>query len=109
MIRPRISARTAAALLGIRIAGGQERDQRSRVVDLEPPERRPELDRQELDDELSLALHAELGELLEARAYGGRPPMAIGRADTACRRCGRRRRGDQNDLGRRGQCPMTRR
>jgi hypothetical protein len=109
MIRPRISARAAAALLGIRIAGGQERQQRSTVIDPEPPLRRPELDRQELDDELSLALHAELGELLEARAYGGRPPMAIGRADSARPRCGRRRRGVHNDLGRRGQCPTTRR
>ena len=109
MIRPRISARAAAGLLGIRIAGGQERQQRSRIVELGPPVWRPEVGRQELDGELGLALHAELGELLEARAYGGRPPMAIGRVDVAHPRCGRRRRGDQNDLGRRGQCPTTRR
>jgi hypothetical protein len=109
MIRPRISARAAAALLGIRIAGGQERPPRSTVVDPGSAERRPQLDRHELDDELSVALHAELGELLEVRAYGGRPPMAIGSADSARPRCGRRTRGDHHDLGRRGQCPMTRR
>jgi hypothetical protein len=109
MIRPRISTRAAASLLGIRIAGGQEREQRSTVVELGRPDWRSGLDRQELDGELELALHAELGELLEARAYGGRPPMAIGRVDIARPRCGRRRRGDHIDLGRRGHCPTTRR
>jgi hypothetical protein len=109
MIRPRFSTRAAAALIGIRIAGGQERQERSSSVHVEAPDWRSELDRNEPYDELTLALHAELGEVLEARIWGGRPPMAIAAEGTARRSCGRRTRGAHDHLGRRGQCPKTRR
>jgi hypothetical protein len=108
MIRPRFSTRAAAALIGIRIAGGEERPHRSSSVALQVPDWRSELDRNEPHDELTLALHADLGELLEARVWGGRPPMAIAAEGTARRSCGRRRGSARHHVGRRGPCPKMR-
>ncbi|HEX2466823.1 MAG TPA: hypothetical protein VHJ54_01330 [Solirubrobacterales bacterium] len=107
MIRPRISTRIAAGLLGIRIAGGDGRDARPKRFDRERPDWRQEFDAHDAHDELSLALHADLGKLLEARISGW-PRMAIATAG-ATRTCGRRERRINADLGRRGQCPKTRR
>jgi hypothetical protein len=107
MIRPRISTRIAAGVLGIRIAGGDGRDSPPKRFDRERPDLRQEFDAHDAYDELSLALHADLGELLEAR-ISGRPRMAIA-SPGVTRTCDRRERGINADLGSRGQCPKTRR
>jgi hypothetical protein len=107
VIRLRISAKTAATLLGMPIAAGLDRVSEPDTAETARPDWRAELDRLEAAGEPTLSPYAELEEVLEARIAGletaGTAPTPVGA------RCGSRPRGPQGDLRRRGQCPRTRR
>ncbi|MET0730146.1 MAG: hypothetical protein ABWZ03_03040, partial [Solirubrobacterales bacterium] len=64
MIRWRISAKTAATLLGMRVAIGPERDSQAEPADAARPDWRSELDRFEATAEPALSPYAELEEVL---------------------------------------------
>jgi hypothetical protein len=95
------AARAAAALIGIRIAAGRDRRTAMPDSDTHPPDWLWELDEYEEDQELELALHSPLGELMQARlaepARFSRPPAC------AAPRLARR------NSPRRGTCTTTRR
>jgi hypothetical protein len=108
VIRLRISVRTAATLLGMRIAAGPDRASEPDPTEAARPDWRAELDRLEMAGEPTLSPYAELEEVLEARiagleTAGAAPTPKVGA------RCGSRPRGPQGDLRRRGRCPKTRR
>jgi hypothetical protein len=108
VIRLRISAKTVATLLGIRVAIGPERDSETKPAEPRRPDWRSEFDRFEAAGEPTLSPYAELEKVLEARiagieAAGAAPTPRVGA------RCGSRPRGPQGNLERRGRCPRTRR
>ena len=86
------AARAAAALIGIRIAAGRDREESLEARYDRPPDWLSELDEYEDGDELSRALYSPLGEMIEARIAPEHPPR------TAIRR----------DSQRRGTCQRTR-
>jgi hypothetical protein len=107
VIRLRISARTAATLLGMRFAAGPDGASQPDPAEAARPDWRAELDRLEAASEPTPSPFAELEEVLEARIAGldtadGASTCSVGA------RCGSRPRGPQGDLRRRGQCPKTR-
>jgi hypothetical protein len=89
-------ARTAAGLLGTRIAAGARFEERPEGGDRKPPDWLSELDDHDGVDGFELAMYSELGEVLAARI--GRPSAA-----DACRRAG------SAIPERRPGCPRTRR
>lgn len=113
----------AAAVFGPRSAPPIEYPRAVAAPDHVPPSWLWELDEYEGGEEFLLALHAELGDLLEARsagvnAPGGRSakaPRDPATSERAARLCNSRRRSGPasrqavNDhRGRRGECPKTR-
>jgi hypothetical protein len=108
VIRLRISARTAATLLGIPVAVDPDRPTEPDAPEAARPDWRAELDLLEAAGKPTLSPYAELDEVLEARIAGletaeGASIHSVGA------RCGSRHRGPQGDLRRRGRCPKTRR
>jgi hypothetical protein len=94
------AAWAAAALIGIRIAAGREGRTAMPGSDTHPPDWLAELDEYEEDQELALALHSPLDELMQARlaepARFTRPPACV--APRLARR----------NSARRGTCTSTR-
>jgi hypothetical protein len=104
------TARAAAALIGIRIAAGRDRESRFEPRDEWPPDWLLDLDEYEDGDELSRALYSPLDEMIEERIA----PERASTTTPACRApafaCppGRTRRPlTRNEAARRGTCPRT--
>jgi hypothetical protein len=108
VIRLRISARTAATLLGMPVAADLDRASEADAPEAARPDWRAELDLLEAAGEPTLSPYAALDEVLEARIAGLETAKGASTRSVGAR-CGSRPRGPQGDLRRRGRCPKTRR